>query len=103
MRALIAGFCLLLLPMLAHASLNEEVLRKEQECRAQAKTFEEHRLCTIKVTPRKCRHHVRGKRPQQGMSMTHRQAWLSCIVSCEGADLYSRLLGECSTPANPEK
>jgi hypothetical protein len=101
-RALIAGLSLLL-PAVAGASLNEEVLRKEHECRAQARSFEEHRICTIKVTPRKCRHHVRGKRPEQSLSMSHRQAWLSCIVTCENAGLYSHLIGECSTPSDPSK
>jgi hypothetical protein len=101
-RALIAGLCFLLLPVLAAATLNEEVLRKEQECQAKARSFQEHRICTLKATPRKCRRLVRGL-PQQGMSMSFQQARLSCIISCEGASLYSRLFGECSTPSDPNK
>ncbi|HXG28127.1 MAG TPA: hypothetical protein VNJ47_04675 [Nevskiales bacterium] len=93
---------LLLLPAAAGAALNEEVLRTVEACTATATSFEQQRACAIKATPRKCRKHVRG-RPQQGLSLAIRQVWLKCISTCEGANLYSRTLGECSRPSDPDK
>lgn len=102
MRILVAGLCLLL-PVAAHASLNEALLQKERECQAKATSFEAHRLCTIRATPRKCRHHVRGQRPEKAMSMNWRRDWLSCVKTCEGVGWYSARFGECSTPNDPNK
>jgi hypothetical protein len=93
---------LFLLPAAAGAALNDEVLREVETCTVSAQTFEEQRFCAIKATPRKCRKHVRA-RPQQGLSLAIRQVWLKCISSCEGANLYSRTLGECSRPSDPSK
>ena len=102
MRALIAGLCVLILPLLATAALNEEVLRESQACHSTAQGFEEQRNCVIKATPRKCRHLLRD-RPQQGMSLSIRQVWLKCISTCENAAWYSRTFGECSRPGDSER
>jgi hypothetical protein len=100
-RALMLIF-LFLQPAAAGAALNDTVLREVETCTVSARTFEEQRFCAIKATPRKCRKYVRN-RPQQGMSLAIRQVWLKCISSCEGANLYSRTLGECSRPSDPSK
>jgi hypothetical protein len=94
--------CVLLLPLAVSATVNEDVLLAMQVCNETATTFEQQRYCMIKATPRKCRHLVRGK-PQQGLSMSIRQRWLGCVSTCEGANLLSRTLGECSTPSDPSK
>lgn len=101
MRILIVAVCALL-PLLAGATVNEDVLRAAQACSATATTVEQQRNCVIRITPRKCRHWVRGK-PQRAMSMSIRQAWLGCVSTCEGATFYARKFGECSTPSDPNK
>ncbi len=101
MRALMLTL-LLLLPAAAGAALNEQVLREVEVCTAAATSFQQQRACAIKATPRKCRKYVR-ERPQQGLSLAIRQVWLKCISSCEGANLFSRTLGECSRPSDPNK
>ncbi|MGH8453164.1 MAG: hypothetical protein ACRESW_01310, partial [Nevskiales bacterium] len=60
------------------------------------------RYCMIKATPRKCRQYPRGP-VNQLQSLPLRQVWLKCIGSCEGAGLFSRTFGECSTPSDPSK
>jgi hypothetical protein len=100
LRVLIAGLCLFM-PLLAAATVNEDVLRAVETCNLAAKTFEEQRYCQIKATPRKCRNLVR--RPQQGASFSFRHAWLKCVSTCEDATLFSRTFGECSTPSDPNK
>jgi hypothetical protein len=101
MRVLIAGLCLLF-PAMAMATVNEDVLRATQACMAEAKTYEQQHYCMLKSSPRKCRPLLRGK-AQKTLSLPIRQKWLGCISTCEGASLYSRKLGECSTPSDPNK
>lgn len=101
MRVLIAGLCLLL-PAMALATVNEDVLRATQTCMADTKTHEQQHYCMLKSSPVKCRYLLRGK-AQKTLSMPIRQKWLGCVSTCEGAGLYSRTLGECSTPSDPSK
>lgn len=101
MRVLIASLCFLL-PMLAQASVHEDVFKATRACAANAKTMDERRYCELKATPRKCREYLRGPINER-QSIAMRQVWLKCLGSCEGATWYSRTFGECSTPSDPRK
>ncbi len=101
MRVLIAGL-LLLIPAMAQATVNEDVLKAVQVCVGEAKTYEQQHYCMLKATPVKCRPLLRGK-GQRTLSMPIRHKWLGCISTCEGASLYSRTFGECRTPSDPNK
>lgn len=96
-----AALCVLM-PLAVHASLNDEVLEDVQDCVAEAKSYEQQHYCMLKASPRKCRGLLRGK-GQRMMSMPIRHKWLGCVSTCEDASLYSRTLGECSTPSDPNK
>lgn len=101
MRVLIACLCVFL-PLLAQASVHEDVFRATQECTASATTLEEQRNCQVRATPRICRDYLRGPLNER-RSMAMRQVWLKCLGSCDDANWYSRLFGECSTPSDPNK
>lgn len=102
MRVLIICLGVMLLPMATSAGVHDDVFKATDACMAKARTLEEGRYCRIKATPRKCRDYLRGPLTEQ-KSMAMRQVWLKCLGSCEGASLYSRTLGECSTPSDPNK
>lgn len=89
-----------LMAPLAQASVQQEVLENTAECNANVQ-IDQQRHCMIKHTPRKCRNYVRD--PKMVMSFSLRQSWLKCIATCEGADLWSRTFGPCSTPSDIRK
>lgn len=91
---------LCVLASLVHAGVQQEVLENTQACNANAQ-LDQQRYCMIKHTPRKCRDYVRD--PKMVMSFSLRQSWLKCIATCEGADLWSRTFGPCSTPSDIRK
>jgi hypothetical protein len=100
-RRIAAVFVLASLPVAAFAAVHEDVVKKIQDCTAAATTGEQQQYCLLKATPRKCRGYVRDRRIV--MSMAVRQQWQTCLHTCEGANLYSRSFGECSTPSDPGK
>lgn len=100
-------FRVLLILVLAGSSLrvsgavHEDVVKKIQDCTAAATGGEQQFYCLLKATPRKCRDYVRDRRLVTSMAV--RQQWQTCLATCEGATLYSRTFGACSTPSDPSK
>lgn len=101
LRTLGLTFALAATPSLALATVIDDVVRKINACSAAATTGEQQYSCLLKATPRKCRNHLRDRR--MTMSLALRQQWQTCLATCEGASLYSRTFGPCSTPSDPNK
>jgi hypothetical protein len=69
-----------------------------QACDRQASTAAQHHACVYKATPRKCRSYVSGEHGKFYTTLVQQQ-WFTCLRSCDGASLLSRMRGECSTLA----